>query len=283
MANPHAAPAPAIETTVILPGPQARPWAWRELWGHRELLYFLVWRDLKVRYKQTALGAMWAVIQPLATMVVFSIIFGRLGQMPSDGVPYPVFSYAALVPWTYFAAALGSGAASLVGSQSLLSKVYFPRLVIPAASVLVPLVDAAIALAMLFVLMAWYGITPTAALVWLPAFTVLAVAAAAGASLWLSALNVKYRDVRYVVPFLVQFWLFVTPVIYPTSLVPAPWKAAYGLNPMATVIEGFRWALIGAAPPDPAMVGASVVSTAVMLWAGLRYFRRMEGLFADVL
>jgi len=281
MAESHVAP--AVEVTVILPGTQARPWAWRELWGHRELLSFLVWRDLKVRYKQTALGAMWAVIQPLATMVVFSIIFGRLGQMPSDGVPYPVFSYAALVPWTYFAAALGSGAASLVGSQSLLSKVYFPRLVIPAASVLVPLVDAAIALAMLFVLMAWYGIAPTPALVWLPAFTALAVAAAAGASLWLSALNVKYRDVRYVVPFLVQFWLFVTPVIYPTSLVPAPWKAAYGLNPMATVIEGFRWALIGAAPPDPAMVAASVASTGVLLWAGLRYFRRMEGLFADVL
>lgn len=269
------------DVTVITPdgtGP-----AWREVWAFRELLVFVVWRDLRVRYRQTVLGAAWAVIQPFTTMVVFSLVFGRLAGMPSDGVPYPVFAYAGLVPWTYFAAGVSQGAGSLVGSQSLLTKVYFPRLIVPLGAVVVPLVDAAVALAMLAVVMAWYGVAPGLAVLWLPAFTVLAIAAAAAAAVGLAALNVKYRDVRFVVPFLVQFWLFVTPVAYPTSLVPEQWRWLYALNPMATVVEGYRWALTGTPAPTPGMLGASTVAVAIAAWAGLRYFRRTEHVFADVL
>ncbi|MGE0041804.1 MAG: ABC transporter permease [Vicinamibacterales bacterium] len=254
-----------------------------ELWEHRELLYFMVWRDLKVRYKQTALGAAWALIQPFATMVVFSLFFGRLAGIPSDGVPYPVFSYAALVPWTYFATALAGGAQSLVGSQHLISKVYFPRLLVPLAAVITPLVDAAIALVLLAALMAWFGVAPTGGLVWLPAFALLAVAAAAAGGVWLAALNVKYRDVRYVMPFLVQVWLFVTPVAYPTSLVPERWRAVYSLNPMATVVDGFRWGLVGGPAPSAGMIAASAAAVAVALAAAFMYFRATEESFADVI
>ena len=254
-----------------------------EAWSARELMYFLVWRDLKVRYKQTALGALWALIQPFATMVVFSVFFGRLAGVPSDGVPYPVFAFAALVPWTYFSAAIGGGAQSLIGSQGLISKVYFPRLVIPAAAVVTPLVDAAIALALLLVLMAWFGIAPPPAVVLLPLFAGLAVAAAAAAAVWLAALGAKYRDVRYVVPFLVQFWLYISPVAYPTTLVPERWRPLYGLNPMATVVDGFRWTLLGTPPPAPAMAVISTAAVALALWAGLQYFRRSEAALADVL
>lgn len=254
-----------------------------EAWSARELMSFLVWRDLKVRYKQTALGALWALIQPFATMVVFSVFFGRLAGVPSDGVPYPVFAFAALVPWTYFSAAIGGGAQSLIGSQGLIAKVYFPRLVIPAAAVVTPLVDAAIALAMLLVLMAWFGIAPPPAVVLLPLFAGLAVAAAAAAAVWLAALGAKYRDVRYVVPFLVQFWLYISPVAYPTTLVPERWRPLYGLNPMATVVDGFRWTLLGTPPPAPAMAVISTAAVALALWAGLQYFRRSEAALADVL
>jgi lipopolysaccharide transport system permease protein len=253
------------------------------VWAARELLWFLVWRDLKVRYKQTVLGALWAVIQPLATMGVFSLFFGRLAGVPSDGVPYPVFSFAALVPWTYFATALSNSAASLVGSQNLISKVYFPRLVVPLAAVATPLVDAAISGAMLGVLLVVFRVAPGPGVVWLPAFVALAVVTAGGAGLWLSALMVKYRDVRYVVPFAVQLWLFVTPVAYPTSLVPAAWRGVYALNPMATVVDGVRWALVQTPPPDAGMVTASLVTAAAGLASGWWYFRRTERVFADVL
>ena len=267
--------------TVITPQGTAGTWA--EVWAYRELLYFMVWRDLRVRYRQVVLGAAWAILQPLSTTVVFSLVFGRLAGMPSDGAPYPVFSYAGLVPWTYFAAAVAQGASSLLASQHLLAKVYFPRLIVPLGAIVVPLVDAAVALAMVAVLMAWYGITPGLNLLALPAFALLAAVFAGAASIWLSALNVKYRDVRFVVPFLIQFGLFATPVAYPSSLVPERWRWFYALNPMATVVDGFRWVLAGTPSPAAAEVLSSTTAVAVTLWLSLRYFRRMERVFADVL
>jgi lipopolysaccharide transport system permease protein len=279
----HKTPGTALPLTILEPGLAGGANAWQEVWSYRELLYFLVWRDLKVRYKQTALGAAWAVIQPLATMVVFSVFFGRLAGMPSDGVPYPLFSYAALVPWTYFASAVAAAAASLVGSQNLISKVYFPRLIVPLAAVTTPLVDATIALSVIGVLMAWYGVVPAVSIVALPLFALLAVVTAVGVGLWLAALNVEYRDVRYVLPFLIQFGLFVTPVAYPSSLVPAQWRALYSLNPMATVIEGFRWALVGTPAPSGVMIAASSLAAIVLLTAGLWHFHRTERSFADVI
>lgn len=253
----------------------------REVWRYRELLYFLVWRDIKVRYKQTALGASWAIIQPFMTMVAFTIFFGRLAKVPSDGIPYPIFSYAALLPWTFFAYALGQASNSLVGSAHLVSKVYFPRLVIPIASIITGLLDFGVAFVVLLLMMVFYGITPTAAVVTLPLFLLLTFVTALGVGLWLSALNVEYRDVRYTVPFLTQFWLFVTPVAYSSSLVPEQWRIVYGLNPLAGVVEGFRWALLGADAPGP-MVFASVGVAVLLLASGVLYFRRMERTFADV-
>jgi lipopolysaccharide transport system permease protein len=251
------------------------------LWEYRELLYFLTWRDVKVRYKQTALGAAWAVIQPLFTMVVFSLFFGHLAKIPSDGVPYPLFSYAALLPWTYFAFALGGASNSLVGSANLISKVYFPRLVIPISSVLAGLLDFAIAFVVLIALMLWYGAYPTPAIALLPFFLLLSLVTALGVGLWLSALNVQYRDVRYVIPFLTQAWLFLTPVAYPSSLLDEPWRTLYGLNPMVGVVEGFRWALLGTNPPGP-MIAVSALVSVILLMTGALYFRRMERTFADV-
>ncbi|MCO5167988.1 MAG: ABC transporter permease [Planctomycetes bacterium] len=271
------------EPPVIRLTPGADLLRWRELWAYRELLYFLVWRDVKVRYKQTVLGAAWAIIQPFMTMVVFSIFFGRLAGMPSDGVAYPLFAYCALVPWTYFATALGNGANSLVGNQHLISKVYFPRLVIPLAAVLAPLVDAVIAFAVLLGLMAYFHHVPPAAVVLLPVLSLLAALTALAAVLWLSALNVKYRDVRYVVPFVVQFWLFASPVAYPATLVPEPWRWVYGLNPMVGVIEGFRWALLATPPPSPAMMATSSLAVAALLLGGILFYQRTEGTFADVI
>jgi len=261
--------------------------AWRtrtlaNVWAYRELLYFLIWRDVKLRYKQTILGAGWALIQPLMTMVVFTVFFGHLAKIPSDGLPYPVFSLCALVPWTYFSTALAGGSTSLGGYQHIITKVYFPRLIIPLAAVMAPLVDFAIAFALLLALMAWYHIVPGAAIVWVPALLVLAVATAAAAGVWLSALNVRYRDVRYVVPFAIQLWLFATPVAYPASLVPAKWRVLYGLNPMVGVIEGFRWALVGGPAPGAFTVVAAVVVFA-LLAGGTVFFRRCEGTFADVI
>jgi lipopolysaccharide transport system permease protein len=250
------------------------------IWTYRELLYFLIWRDIKVRYKQTVLGAAWAVLQPVLTMIVFTIFFGRLAKMPSDGIPYPVFSMAALVPWTYFATALSSGSQSVVASQHVLAKVYFPRLLVPLASVLGPLVDFAIAFGVLLALMLWYGIVPGTAILWLPALLLLSVLTAIAASVWLSALNVQYRDVRYVVPFVIQLWMFATPVAYSSSLVPERARLLYGLNPMVGVIDGFRWTLIGGpAPGSITLVSAAVVVITLLL--GASYFQRLEGTFAD--
>ena len=254
----------------------------RELWAYRGLLYFLTWRDIKVRYKQTVLGAAWAIIQPFFTMVVFSLFFGRLAGVPSEGVPYPIFAYCALLPWNYFAGALDRAGNSLVGSANLITKVYFPRLVIPLSAVLAGLLDFAFAFVVLIGMMLFYGIVPAVAVLTLPFFVLLALLTALGVGLWLSALNVQYRDVRYTIPFLTQFWLFASPVAYPASLVPEQWQALYGLNPMAGVVEGFRWALLGGAQSPGPLLGVSVAVVILLFVGGLFYFRRMEKTFADV-
>jgi lipopolysaccharide transport system permease protein len=253
-----------------------------ELWAHRELLYFLVWRDVKVRYKQTVLGVAWAILQPLATMLVFSLFFGRLAKMPSEGVPYPLFALAALVPWTFFANGLTQSANSLVISQNLITKVYFPRLAIPLATVLAGALDFVLAFLLLLAFMAWYGRPPAPTALWVVPFTVLALATTTGVGMWLAALNVQYRDVRYAVPFLVQLWLFATPIAYPSSLLTGPWRTAYALNPMVAVVDGFRWALLGTAAPPASAVAASSAVALVLLVTGTFYFRRMEQWFADV-
>lgn len=258
------------------------PIKFRELWHYRELFSFLVIRDIKVRYKQTLLGVAWAVLQPVMTMVVFSIFFGRLAGVPSDGVPYPVFSFCALLPWQLFAYALTQSSNSLVQDAQMLSKVYFPRLIIPFASVVAGLMDFVIAFVVLIGIMCFYGIVPGWAVLTLPLFVLLALASALSVGLWLSALNVKYRDIRYTLPFLAQFWLFVTPVAYASSLVPPKWQAVYALNPMVGVVEGFRWALLGKSAPPWTVVFVSVAATTVMLTGGLFYFRRMEKTFADI-
>jgi lipopolysaccharide transport system permease protein len=254
----------------------------RELWEYRELLYFLIWRDIKVRYKQTALGATWAIIQPFFTMVVFSLFFGRLAKVPSDGIPYPIFSFAALVPWTFFANGLGQSSNSLVGSANLITKVYFPRLTIPIASVLSGIVDFVLAFVVLLGMMLFYRMAPTANVLWLPLFLLLALVASLGVGLWLSALNVEYRDVRYVVPFITQFWLFVTPIAYPSSLLHEPWRTIYGLNPMVGVVEGFRWALLGTKTAPGPIIAVSSAAALLILITGAFYFRRMEKTFADI-
>jgi len=253
-----------------------------EVWHARELLYFLTLSSIKVRYKQTLLGASWAVIQPFFTMVVFSLFFGRLAKVPSDGIPYPVFSFAALVPWTFFANGLTQSSESIVRIANTVKRVYFPRLVIPLSSIMSGLVDFALAFVVLIGMMLWYGITPGLNLVWLPAFMLLALATALGAGFILAALNVEYRDVRYVVPFLVQCWMFATPIAYPSSLLSEPWRTVYGLNPMAGVIEGFRWALLGTGVVPGPMLAVSTVIAVLFLVVGTLYFRRVERTFADV-
>ena len=254
----------------------------RSLWEYRELLYFLTWRDIKVRYKQTALGAVWAILQPMATMLIFSLFFGRLVKVPSDGIPYPIFAFAALVPWTFFANGLNQSSNSLIASANLLKKVYFPRLAIPIATVLAGVIDFILAFVVLLLLIAYYRITPTINIVWTPLFLALAFVTSLGVGLWMSALNVKYRDVRYVVPFLIQIWLFATPVAYPSSLLSQPWRTIYGLNPMVGVVEGFRWALLGTNTAPGLMVAASGVAALLILISGAFYFRYMEKTFADV-
>ncbi len=264
---------------------QARPgWVainFAELWQYRELLFFQALRDIKVRYKQTLLGAAWAILQPVLTMVVFSIFFGNLAGVASDGVPYPIFTFTALLPWQLFAYALTHSSNSLVDSANVLTKVYFPRLILPLASVLAGLVDFAIAFGVLVVLMLYYSIVPGWGVITLPLFILFALSAALAVGLWLTALNVKYRDVRYTIPFLAQFWLFVTPVAYSSSLVPEKWQVIYGINPMAGVVDGFRWALLGKTPPGP-MLLVSLAATILLLAGGLFYFRRMEKTFADI-
>lgn len=253
-----------------------------ELWEYRELLYFLIWRDVKVRYKQTVLGVAWAIIQPLTTMVFFSIIFGRLAGLPSDGLPYPIFTYTALVPWTFFAGALSRSTTSLVSSSGLITRVYVPRLIVPIAAAAGGVVDFGIGFFILVCLMAFYGVVPTVAVLTLPFLLLLSLATALGVGLWLSALNVRYRDVSFMVPFLLQIWLYASPVAYSSSLVPERWRLLYSLNPMAGVAEGFRWALLGTGWQVGPVIGVSVGVVIVLLISGALFFRRMEKTFADV-
>lgn len=253
-----------------------------ELLEYRELIYFLIWRDIKVRYKQTVLGVAWAIVQPLFTMLVFSLFFGRLAKIPSDGIPYPIFSYAALVPWTFFANGLNLASNSLVGSANLIKKVYFPRLAIPIATVLAGVVDFILAFIVLIGMMVYFGFVPTINILWLPLFLLIALITSLGVSLWLSAMNVEFRDVRYIMPFLTQFWLFSTPIAYPSSLLSEPWRTLYGLNPMVGVVEGFRWALLGTKTAPGTIVFVSALVALALLISGALYFRRMEKSFADV-
>jgi len=253
-----------------------------ELWEYRELLYFLTWRNIKVRYKQTVLGAAWAMIQPLFTMVIFSIFFGKLAKVPSDGIPYPIFAYAALVPWMFFANGLNQSSDSLVGSADLIKKVYFPRLVVPISSVISGVIEFVLSFVVLVGMMFFYGIFPTANSIWLPFLLLLAFVTSLGVGLWLSALNVQFRDVRHTVPFLTQFLRFATPIAYPSSLLSQPWHTLFGINPMVGVVEGFRWALLGTdTAPGPIIIVSSLVAL-VLLVGGVFFFRRMEKTFADV-
>jgi lipopolysaccharide transport system permease protein len=254
----------------------------RELWNSGELVYFLIWRDIKVRYKQTVLGGLWAILQPLLTMLIFALFFGRLAKVPSDGIPYPLFSFAALVPWTFFATGLTLGSNSLVQSSNMLKKIYFPRMAMPIGTVISGCVDFCLAFAVLLAMMAFYGAVPTWKIVWLPLFVVLAIVSCLGASLWLSPMNVQFRDIRYAIPFLTQFWMFATPIAYPSSLLPQRWRAVYAINPMVGVVEGFRWALLGThTAPGPMILVSSIVALG-LLGSGAFYFRRQEKTFADV-
>ncbi len=254
----------------------------RELWEYRELIYFLTWRDIKVRYKQTAVGVAWAVLQPLAMMVVFTLFFGRLAKIPSEGIPYPLFAYTALLPWQLFSRSISQSTNSLVTDQRLITRVYFPRIIVPMATVLAAIVDFAIAAVLLVVLMFIYGVAPGVAVIWLPFFVLLMLVTALGVGFWLSALNVEYRDVMYTVPFLNQFWLFLTPVVYPSSLVPEKWRILYGLNPMAGVVEGFRWALLGVGEGPSPMLIVSILVAIFLFVSGIIWFRYRERTFVDV-
>jgi lipopolysaccharide transport system permease protein len=253
----------------------------RELWTYRELIYFLTWRDIKVRYKQTAIGVLWAVLQPLAMMVVFTLFFGRLAEMPSEGIPYPLFAFAGLLPWQLFARTLSESSNSLVTDQRLITRVYFPRIIVPLSTTLAAIVDLLIASVLLVPLMIYYGVFPGAEILYLPAFILLMLVTALGVGFWLSALNVEYRDVRYVVPFLTQFWLFVTPVVYPSSQVPESWRLLYGLNPMVGVIEGFRWTLLGTGNGPAPMLLVSILVSVCLFVSGIIWFRRRERTFVD--
>ena len=283
--TPVATPLPAavaVPATVRIEPPHG----WLELrlhevWEYRELLYFFVWRDVKVRYKQTAIGVLWVVLQPLLTMLVFTLFFGRLAKLPSLGLPYPVFYFAAVVPWIYFAGALQSCTNVVVDNQRMITKVFFPRLILPISAVLSGLVDFSIGFVVLVIFTLGYGLHPTLAALWLPFLLLLAVTTALGVGLWAAALNALYRDVRYVIPFLVQFWMLASPVAYPSTLVPQRWRWLYGLNPMAGVIDGFRWAMTGHGQPPGVLLWASAAGVAVILIGGLFFFQRMEGAIAD--
>ena len=272
---------PELPTLVIRPPRKWVPIDLGELWSYRELLFFFVWRDVKIRYKQTGLGVAWAVIQPLFTMLIFSVIFGGLAKIPSDGVPYPLFSLAALLPWQLFSEGMTRSTTSMVANANIITKVYFPRLIMPIAGIISPIVDFLVAIGILVLMMAYYGFVPTMNVVFLPLFVLLALATSLGVGLWLSALNVQYRDFQYTVPFLIQIWMYASPVVYSTNLVPAKYQLLYGLNPMAGVIEGFRWALLGSAPPS-GVIALSVVVVLVLLVSGAFYFKKMEQYFADI-
>ncbi len=278
----HEAGRPDVPVVEIAP---SRGWVslkLNDLWEYRELLGFLTWRDISVRYKQTFLGVLWAVLQPMFTMLVFSLFFGRLAKMPSDGIPYPLFALTGLVPWSFFANALTNSSNSLVMSSHLITKIYFPRLALPISSVLAGVVDFILAFGLLLLMMLYYGVAPTANVLWLPFLVLLAATTALGVGLWLSALNVEFRDVKHTIPFLSQIWLFATPIAYPSSLLSEPWRTVSGLNPMVGVVEGFRWALLGTETAPGAVLAASSVAAVLLLISGAYYFRRMEKTFADV-
>jgi lipopolysaccharide transport system permease protein len=277
---------PGIENRLHIHIEPSRGWVslrLKELWTYRELFYFFVWRDIKIRYKQTVLGASWAIIQPLMTMVIFSLFFGRLANMPSDGIPYPIFSYAGLVPWTFFANGLLQSSNSLVNNSNMIKKIYFPRLVLPISSVFSGIIDFGLAFVVLLLMMAYFQIYPTVYIVWLPLFLLLALVTSLGTGFWFSAMNAQFRDIRYIVPFLIQAWMFLTPIAYPSNLIPEPWRTFYGINPMAGVVEGFRWALLGTDTEPGSMTLVSAVVAVVLLISGAFYFRRMEKTFADVM
>jgi lipopolysaccharide transport system permease protein len=255
----------------------------RELWTYRDLLYFLIWRDVKVRYKQTVIGAAWAVLQPLLTMLTFLLVFRKLAKVPSDGLPYPIFAYTALLPWGLFSGAVTRSSSSIVGQSHLISKVYFPRLAVPISATLSGLVDFAVAFTLLGIMMAWYRVIPSWNVLALPIFLLFALITALGVGLWTSALNVYYRDVGHAIPFLMQLWMFATPIGYPVSLVPEKWRLLFSLNPLAGVIEGFRWALLGKESPDFAVITCSGIAVIALLFTGIVYFKRMERTFADVI
>ena len=271
------------ETIYIKPSVGLTALNLRDLWIYRELIFFMIWRDIKVRYKQTLLGAAWAVIQPVLTMLIFNFVFGTVAKVPTEGIPYPIFSYTALLPWGLFTAALNNASRSLTSNQNMITKIYFPRLILPLSSVLGGLVDFAIAFLILIVLMIYYKTTPTWAVWTLPLFLLLAVVTALGVALWLSAINVQYRDVNYVLPFLTQFWLFLTPVAYSAKVISAKWQLVYSLNPMAGVVNGFRWALLGTNTGPNLNMAVSVVISLVVLVSGVFYFRSMERTFADTI
>lgn len=272
-----------LPKTVIEPSKGWVPIKVKELVEYRDLFYFFIWRDVKVRYKQTILGVFWAILQPLITMVIFSLFFGRLANVPSDGLPYPIFSYTALVPWTFFANGVTQASNSLVQNSNMIKKIYFPRLIMPTSAVLGGLLDFCLAFLVLLGMMVFYRIYPTINVIWLPLFLLLAIITTIGVSLWLSAMNVLFRDVRYIVPFLIQVWLFLTPIAYPSSLIPEKLQPLYGLNPMAGVVEGFRWALLGTDTFPGPMLLVSFLVAIVFLVSGVFYFRRMEKSFADVI
>jgi lipopolysaccharide transport system permease protein len=272
-----------LRVTLIRPAAGWAPIDVQELWEYRDLLYFLIWRDIKVRYKQTILGASWAIIQPFCTMVIFSVVFGQLAHVSSNGLPYPIFSYCALVPWMFFANALAQASMSLVANERMITKIYFPRLLVPLAAVFAGLIDFLISFVVLIGMMLYYHMTPTTAVLATPAFLLLAIATAVGVGVWLAALNVRYRDVRYVVPFLIQFWLFATPIAYSSTLVPGKWRVLYGANPMTGVVEGFRWALLGESGVSVPLFLLSALVVIAVLISGVYYFRRVEQTLADVI
>jgi lipopolysaccharide transport system permease protein len=275
-------PDPTEPTVVIEPHRGLLDLDLKTIGQYTDLLYFLVWRDVKVRYKQTAIGVAWVLLQPLLTMMVFTLVFGRLARVPSDGVPYPIFMYSALLPWNLFSNSLNRGGESVVQNAGLVTKIYFPRLILPLAAILSPLVDFAISLVLLAAMMIWYGVSPGWGLVAMPLFIVLAVLTALAVGLWLAALNVRYRDVGHAIPFVIQMWMFVSPVAYPVSMIPERWRALYSLNPLAGVIEGFRWALLGKQMPELGVIAVSSFMVAALLLPALVYFRHTERTFADV-
>ncbi len=253
------------------------------VWLYRELLYFLAWREIKVRYKQTVIGAVWAILQPLLTMVIFTVVFGNFAKIPSDGLPYPLFAYVALLPWEYFSQAISRSGVSVVNDANLIRKIYFPRLIIPLAAVVTPLADFCLSFLILLGMMLWFHVIPTWGMMALPLFLLMALLTALSAGLWLSALNVRYRDIRYTIPFLTQLWMYASPIAYPVSLIPEKWRLLYSLNPLVGVVEGFRWALLGKESPDFSIMAVSAVVVLVVLLGGLVYFKKMEQTFADVI